>query len=146
MKMSDMFAMLAENARTFEERMNALQDEMSKNSENAMEHARQWQASAMERQEEVNRQIRTHMENANEQVREQWQKMQSGWEAQYEKMRAQGEEMRAAAMKVAGGKDGQGMADWAEAYAAQMVGFAQKVQAEAAEAIAKATEARSKKG
>ena len=35
---------------------------------------------------------------------------------------------------------------WAEAYAAQMVAFAQKVQAEAAEAIAKATEARSKKG
>ncbi|MFN3526857.1 MAG: hypothetical protein ACK4YU_12265 [Paracoccus sp. (in: a-proteobacteria)] len=145
MKMSDMFAMLADNARAFEQRMGSWQEEMSKNGENAMEQARKWQETAKERQEEVNSQIRAHMETANEQVRSQWQKMQSGWEEQFEKMRAQGEEMRAAAMKMSGGKDGQGFADWTEAYAAQMVSFAQKMQGEAAEAITRATEARAGK-
>lgn len=145
MKMSDMFAMLAENARSFEERMGAWQAEMSKSSESAMQQARDWQESAAKRQEEVNQQIRAHMETAGEQVRAQWQKMQAGWEEQFEKMRAQGEEMRSAAMKMPGGQDGQGFADWAEAYAAQMVSFAQKIQGEAAEAIARATEARAKK-
>ena len=145
MKMSDMFAMLAQNARVFEERMGAWQAEMSKNSEEAMEQARKWQESAVERQEEVNQQLRSHMEQASEQVRSQWTQMQSAWESQFERMRQQGEEMRAAAMNMSGGKDSAGFADWAEAYAAQMVAFAQKMQGEAADAIAKATEARSKR-
>lgn len=145
MKMSDMFAMLAQNARVFEERMGAWQAEMSKNSEEAMEQARKWQESAVERQEEVNKQLRSHMEQASEQVRSQWTQMQSAWEGQFERLRKQGEDMRAQAMKMSGGKGGPAFADWAEAYAAQMVSFAQKMQGEAADAIAQATEARSKR-
>ncbi|MBM3605813.1 MAG: hypothetical protein FJX25_14040 [Alphaproteobacteria bacterium] len=146
MKMSDMLATLAENARIFEERMGAWQAEMSKNSENAMEQARKWQETAVQRQEEVNRQMSSYMESASEQVRNQWQQMQAAWESQFEKMRQQGEEMRANAMKMTGGAEGKGFADWAEAYAAQMVAFSQKMQGEAANAIATATEARSKSG
>ena len=145
MKMSDMFAMLAQNARVFEERMGAWQAEMSRNSEEAMEQARKWQESAVQRQEEVNQQLRSHMEQASEQVRNQWTQMQAAWETQFERLRQQGEEMRAQAMKMGGGKDGAGFADWAEAYAAQMVAFAQKMQGEAADAIARATEARNRR-
>lgn len=146
MKMSDMLATLAENARIFEERMGAWQAEMSKNSEDAMEQARKWQETTVQRQEEVNRQLRTYMEGASEQVRNQWQQMQTTWETQFEKLRQQGEEMRANASKMTGGVEGKGFADWSEAYAAQMVAFAQKMQGEAANAIASATEARAKSG
>lgn len=146
MKFSDMFAMLAQNARVFEERMGAWQTEMTKNSEEAMEQARKWQEGAAQRQEEVNQQIRAHMEQASEQVRNQWTQMQSTWESQFDKLRQQGEEMRSAAMKAGDGKGGSGFADWSEAYAAQMVSFAQKMQGEAANAIVRATEARGKSG
>ncbi|MFC0199077.1 hypothetical protein [Paracoccus rhizosphaerae] len=145
MKLSDMLTALADNTRNFEERMEAWQAAMTKNSEEAMDQARKWQESAMQRQEEMNRQIRAHMEGTSDTVRSQWQQMQQAWESQFETLQKQGEEMRTNAMKM-GGTDGKGFADWAEAYAAQMVGFAQKMQSEAASAIATATEARNKSG
>ncbi|WP_265499828.1 hypothetical protein [Paracoccus beibuensis] len=146
MKLSDMLNTLAENTRTFEERMEEWQVAMSRNNEEALEQARQWQETAMQRQEEVNRQIRAHMEGASDTVRSQWQQMQTAWETQFEAMTKQGEEMRSKAMSMTGGTDSKGFADWAEAYAAQMVAFTQKMQGEAASAIATATEARGKSG
>lgn len=138
MKLSDMFATLAENARVFEKRAAEWQDEMSSKNEEMMAGARKWQETAMQRQEEVNQQMRGYFEQAGDNVRNQWQTMQSAWEDQFQKMREKGDEMRAAAVKSGH------FPDWAEAYAAQMVAFAQKMQDEASTAIAAATEARGK--
>lgn len=134
MKLSDMFSTLAENARTYEQRVTEWQGMTGQNNE-MMNSARKWQETAMQRQEDMNRQIRGYFEEAGENVRQQWQTMQSAWEDQFQKMREKGEEMRAAAKKSGH------FPEWAEAYAAQMVGFAQKMQDEAANAIAAATEA-----
>lgn len=136
MKLSDMFATLAENARMFEKRAAEWQDEMSSKNEEMMSSARKWQENAMQRQEEVNQQVRGYFDQAGENVRNQWQTMQTAWEDQFQKMREKGEEMRANAVKSGH------FPDWAEAYAAQMVAFAQKMQDEASNAIAAATEAR----
>ncbi|RJK98671.1 hypothetical protein [Paracoccus siganidrum] len=140
MKLSDMFSTLAENARMFEERASEWQRDMNARNEEMMTNVRKWQEAAIQRQDEVNRQMRGYFDEAGENVRNQWQSMQAAWEEQFEKMKAKGEEMREAAKKMQGGD----FADWAEAYAAQMVGFAQKMQDEAANAIASATEARAK--
>lgn len=136
MKLSDMFSNLAENARDFEERATEWQAQFTNSNEDMMVSARKWQETAMQRQEEMNKQMQGYFEEANENVRNQWQSMQTAWEEQFRKMQEKGEEMRAAATKSGN------FPDWAEAYAAQMVAFAQKMQDEAANAIAAATEAR----
>ncbi|MFC3168990.1 MULTISPECIES: hypothetical protein [Paracoccus] len=138
MRLSDMFSTLADNARTYEKRVAEWQDEMTARNDEMMASARKWQETAMQRQDEMNRQIRGYFEEAGENVRNQWQVMQTAWEDQFQKMREKGEEMRAQATKSGH------FPEWAEAYAAQMVGFAQKMQDEAANAIAAATEARGK--
>ncbi len=134
MKLSDMFAQLAENARSFEQRAAEWQDEMTKG--DAMAGFRKWQETAMQRQDEMNKQIQAHFEQAGENARKQWEAMQGVWEEHFQMMRQKGEEMREAAMK------GGYLPDWAEAYAAQMVSFAQKMQDEAGKAVAAATEAK----
>ncbi len=138
MKLSDMFAQLAENARTFEKRAEEWQNELSSRNEELMASARKWQETAKQRQEELNKQMQRYFEEAGEKVREQWKTMQTSWEEQFEQLRKKGEEMREQAKK------GGYLPDWAEAYAAQMVSFAQKMQDEAANAMAAATEARAK--
>ena len=139
MRLSDMFSTLAENARTYEKRVTEWQDNMSSRNDEMMASARKWQETAMQRQDEMNRQFQNYFEEAGENVRNQWQVMQTAWEEQFQKMRDKGEEMRAAAMKSGH------LPEWTEAYAAQMVGFAQKMQDEAANAIAVATEAKGQK-
>lgn len=136
MKLSDMFSTLAENARTYEQRMAEWQASMSGGNGDMMAGARKWQETAMQRQDEMNRQMRSYFEAAGDNARQQWQTMQAAWDEQFQKMREKGEEMRAAATKSGH------FPEWAEAYAAQMVGFAQKMQDEAATAIATATNAR----
>ncbi|MCZ0960810.1 hypothetical protein [Paracoccus benzoatiresistens] len=138
MKLSDMFSTLADNARLYEQRVNEWQDQMNVRNDEMLASARKWQETAIQRQDEMNRQIRGYFDEAGENVRSQWQTMQTAWEEQFQKMREKGEEMRASAMKSGN------FPEWAEAYAAQMVGFAQRMQDEAANAIAAATEARSK--
>ena len=140
MKLSDMFASLAGNARDFEERVSEWQAQLTSSNEDMMVSARKWQEAAKQRQEELNKQMQGYFEEANENVRAQWQTMQTSWEEQFRKMQEKGEEMRAMAMKSGN------FSDWAEAYAAQMVTFAQKMQDEAANAIAAATEARGSSG
>jgi hypothetical protein len=136
MKLSDMFAALAENARTFEMRAAEWQDEMNARNEEMLAGARKWQEAAFQRQDEMNQQMKGYFEEAGENVRAQWQSMQTAWEEQFQRMREKSDEMRTAAMKSGN------FPDWAEAYAAQMVSFAQKMQDEASNAIAAATEAR----
>lgn len=138
MKLSDMFSTLAENARSYEKRVAEWQDEMTARNDEMLASARKWQETAMQRQDEMNRQIHGYFEEAGENVRNQWQVMQTAWEDQFQKIREKSEEMRAQAMKSGT------FPEWAEAYAAQMVSFAQKMQDEAASAIAAATEARGK--
>lgn len=139
MKLSDMFSNLAENARSFEKQANEWQQQLSSSNDDMLDGARKWQQAAMERQEELNKQMQGYFEEANDNIRTQWATMQSAWDEQLQKLRDQGEEMR----KTAQSK-GDDVAGWSEAYAAQMVAFAQKMQEEAASAIAAATEARSK--
>lgn len=138
MKLSDMFSTLAENARSFEQRAAEWQEEMNARNGDLMAGFRKWQESAVQRQDDLNKQMQAHFEQAGENARKQWEAMQGVWEEQLQKMRDKGEEMREAAMK------GGYLPDWAEAYAAQMVSLAQKMQDEAASAIASATEARAK--
>lgn len=138
MKLSDMFSSLAENARSFEERVSEWQDQMTAQSDDMMVSARKWQEATMQRQEELNKQMQGYFDEAGENVRTQWEAMQNAWEEQFQTMQKKGEEMRASASKSGN------FADWAEAYAAQMVTFAQRMQDEAANAIAAATEARGK--
>lgn len=140
MKLSDMFATLAENAKTFESRVNEWQSDATSRNEDMTTGARKWQETAKQRQDDMNRQMAGYFESANENVRKQWQTMQSAWEDQFQKMREKGDEMRQAAKTMPGAD----LADWSEAYAAQTVAFAQKMQDEAANAIAAATEARGK--
>lgn len=140
MKLSDMFATLAENAKLYEERVNEWQNDFSARSEEAMANARKWQETALKQQDEINQQIRSYFDEASENARGQWQVMQSAMEEQFEKMRAKGEEMRDAAGKF----QGSDVTKWGEAYAAQMVGFAQRMQDEAAKAVASVSEMQSK--
>lgn len=138
MKLSDMFSSLAENARMFEERSASWQSEMAARNDEMMAGIRKWQESAAERQEQMQRQMKEYFDQAGDQARAQWENMQKSWEDQFAAMKARGEEMRESASKMKGGD----FAAWSEAYAAQMVGFAQKMQDEATNAIARATEAR----
>lgn len=140
MKLSDMFATLAENAKLYEKRVSEWQDDLSSRGDEAMSGAKKWQETALQQQEEMNKQIRSYFDDAGENVRGQWQQMQDAWEEQFEKMRAKGEEMREAAGKL----QGQDMSKWTEAYAAQMVGFAQRMQDEAAKAVASASDVQKK--
>ena len=144
MKLSDMFTSLAENARVFEARSADWQAQMAARNDEMQAQIRKWQSDAAACQDQLGAQLRSYFEDAGDTLKAQWQQMQHDWEAQLKKMHKQGEEMREAALKAAGGADGKGFADWAEAYAAQMASFAQKMQAEAANAIAAATEARAK--
>ena len=79
MKLSDMFSTLAENARTYEKRVAEWQDEMTSRNEDMMASARKWQEAALQRQDEMNRQIRSYFDEAGETVLHQWQTMQSAW-------------------------------------------------------------------
>ncbi|RJL01825.1 hypothetical protein D3P06_12080 [Paracoccus aestuarii] len=144
MILPEMLKMLTNNARQFQERMAEWQAAMAEGQDKAMEQARQWQAQAMQQQQEVNARLMDQMEGAGEAMQAQWQQMQKAWEDQFATMQKQGEEMRAKALSATGGKGGNAFADWAETYAAQMVAFTQKMQGEAANAIATATEARAK--
>lgn len=144
MKLSDMLSSMAENARLFEERSADWKSQMTGRNDEMMAEIRKWQAGAVERQDDLSRQLRGYMDEAGETLKTQWQQMQTTWEAQFAQLKKQGDEMREAALKTAGGKEGKAFAEWAEAYAAQMTSFAQKMQAEAAGAIATATEARAK--
>ena len=146
MILPDMLKTLTENARQFQERLTEWQAAMAKGQEEAMEQARQWQAQAMQQQEEVNGRIKAQMAGASEAMQAQWQQMQKTWEDQFAAMQKQGEEMRTKAMSGTGGSGGNAFADWSETYAAQMFAFTQKMQGEAAKAIATATEARGKGG
>ncbi|MDF3605702.1 hypothetical protein PE067_05785 [Paracoccus sp. DMF-8] len=140
MKLSDLFTNLADGARTMETRVKKWQEELEAKNSDMMESARRWQADAANRQEDLQKKIQGYLDDASENVRSQWGQMQKGWEEQVAQTRAKAEEMRAKAAAM----NAEDNADWFEAYAATMVNFAQKMQDEASNAVAAATEARAK--
>jgi hypothetical protein len=140
MKLSDMFSSLAENARAFEERSSTWQSELTARNEEMMSGIKKWQDSATERQDQMQKQMKEYFDQAGDGARTQWETMQKSWEDHLATMKSRGEDKRASASKLKGGD----FAAWSEAYAAQMVSFAQKMQDEATNAIASATEARAK--
>lgn len=140
MKLSDLFTNMAEGARSLEERVKEWQTDLEAKNADMVESARRWQADAAKRQGELQQRIQGYMDDASENVRSQWGNMQKGWDEQVAQMKAKGEEIRAKAAAMSA----EDTADWYEAYAANLVNYAQKMQDEASTAVAAAAEARAK--
>ena len=140
MKLSDMFSSLATSAKDFEKRLATWQEDLSNRSEDLMKSAKQWRDQASERQADLDQQIKTYFEDASDEVKSQWNKSKADWDAEVARIRAKGEEMRQAASTM----HAEDVADWSEAYAANMVAYAQQTQEEASKAVAAAAEARAK--
>ncbi|MDB6181497.1 hypothetical protein [Paracoccus fistulariae] len=140
MKLSEMFSSLARNAQDFEKRLDEWQKDLSNRGDELKASAKQWYESAEQRQKELDAEINTYFEDASEQVKSQWNKAKADWDVEVAKIRAKGEEMRQAAKDM----HEEDVADWSEAYAANMVSYAQQVQEEASKAVAAAAEARAK--
>ena len=140
MKLSDMFSNLARNAEELEKRVAKWQEDLGNRNDDLMSNARKWRDQAGQRQADLNEKVKGYFDDANEQVKAQWEKAKSDWDGEVAKMQAKGEEMRQAASNM----QEDDMADWTEAYAANMVAYAQQVQDEASNAVAAATEARAK--
>lgn len=142
MKLSDMFASLARNAQDFEKRVEKWQEDFRDRGEDMMDSAKRWRETAEQRQQDLDAQIKGYFNDASEQVKAQWSTAKGDWDKEVEKIKAKGEEMRVAAK----GMHEEDVADWSEAYAANMVAYAQQVQEEASKAVAAAAEARGKAG
>lgn len=140
MKLSDMFASLSRNAQEFEKRAAKWQEDLGNRSEEMIEGAKSWFANAQKRDEDLQAQVKDYFNDASEQVRAQWTAAKTEWDGEVAKLKAKGEEVR----KKAETMHAEDTADWYEAYAANMVAYAQQVQDEAANAVAAANEARAK--
>lgn len=140
MKLSDMFASLSRGAQDLEKRVEKWQQDMASRSGDLMENARKWREQAEARQADLNQQIKGYFDDASDEVKAQWDKAKTDWDAEVAKIRAKGEEMRQAASHM----QHEDVADWSEAYAANMVAYAQQVQEEAANAVAAAAQARAR--
>ncbi|MFD1882376.1 hypothetical protein [Paracoccus pacificus] len=140
MKLSDMFASLARNAQSFEKKVAQWQEDLSDRSDELMASAKQWRESAEQRQKDLDQQIKGYFDDASEQVKAQWAKSKADWDKDVDRIKAKAEEMRVAAKDM----HEEDVADWSEAYAANMVAYAQQAQEEASKAVAAAAEARAK--
>ena len=140
MKLSDLFSTLAQGAQEFEKRAARWQEEFRDRQEDLVENVRKWREAATQRETDLNSQIRDYFDQASDQVKAQWETAKEGWDSEVEKVRAKSAEMRKQAETMQAGD----LADWTEAYAANMVAFAKQMQEEASNAIAAAAEARAK--
>lgn len=138
MKLSEMFAGLSRNAQDLEKRMGEWEADLTKRGEAWLESGKQWLADAQKRDDEMAAQMKGYVDRASDSVKAQWAKGQQAWDAEIAQIRARTDQMRKDAVAM-NAKD---RAEWSEAYAAQMLGFAQKVQDEAGKAVAAAAEAR----
>ncbi|HMQ41995.1 MAG TPA: hypothetical protein PKC09_12070 [Paracoccus sp. (in: a-proteobacteria)] len=138
MRLSDMFASLSRSAQDMEQRVAKWQDELGDKSEEMMASAKSWLASAQERDDELKEQVKTYLDDASEQVQAQWAKTQTDWDAGVAAVKEKAAEMR----KKAETMQAEDAADWYEAYAANMVNYAQQMQESASNAVAAAAEKR----
>jgi len=140
MKLSDMFASLSRGAQDLEKRMGEWEKDLSARGSEWMESGKQWLAEAQTRDDEIAAQMKGYVDQASDAVKAQWAKAQKDWDAEVVRVRGMAENLRADAAKMTANE----RAEWAEAYAAQMVNFAQKMQEEAGKAVAEAGQARAK--
>ncbi|WBU61824.1 hypothetical protein [Paracoccus albus] len=140
MKLSDMFATLSRNAQEFEKRAAKWQEELGNRSEEMIDSAKTWMANAQKRDDDLKAQVKDYFNDASDQVKAQWETAKTEWDGEVAKLKAKSEEVR----KKAETMQAEDTADWYEAYAANMVAYAQQVQDEAANAVAAANEARAK--
>ncbi len=140
MKLSDLLNSLASNARTFEGQMEEWQKSMSAKGDDMMTKVEEWRAAAEQRSQEMSSQFKGFFDGADNDLKGQWDKMQQGFETQMTAARKQADEWRAEAEK----RGAESVADWHEAYAANMVAVAKRAEEEASKAIAAAAEARAK--
>lgn len=140
MKLSDMFASLSRGAQDLEGRMGEWEKDFSKRGSEWLESGRQWLAEAQKRDDEIAAQMKGYVDQASDAVKAQWAKAQQDWDAEVTRVRGMAETLRADAAKLTTSE----RAEWAEAYAAQMVNFSQKMQEEAGKAVAEAGQARAK--
>ncbi len=140
MKLSDMFASLSRSAQDFEKRIEVWQADLSKKGNELAESAKTWREQAEQRQTELNAQINKYFDDADEKVKAQWAEAKTEWDKQIANLRSKAEDVRKKAVAM----NAEDTADWYEAYAANMVSYAQQVQDEASNAVATAAEARVK--
>lgn len=140
MKLSDMFASLSRNAQDLEKRAAKWQEELGNRSEEMVESAKGWLANAQKRDDDLKAQVKDYFNDASDQVKAQWAAAKTEWDGEVAKLKAKGEEVRQKAETMAAEDN----ADWYEAYAANLVAYAQQVQDEAANAVAAANAARAK--
>lgn len=140
MKLSDMFASLSRSAQDFEKRIDVWQADLSKKGNELAENARKWREDAEKRQSDLNDQITKYFDDADDKVKAQWEQAKTEWDGQIATLRTKAEDVRKKAVSM----NAEDTADWYEAYAANMVSYAQQVQDEASNAVAAAAEARAK--
>lgn len=140
MKLSDMFASLSRGAQDLEKRMGEWEQDLSKRGAEWMESGKQWLAEAQKRDDDIAAQMKGYVDQASDAVKAQWANAQQDWDAEVVRVRGMAEKLRADAAAMTTKE----RAEWAEAYAAQMVNFAQKMQEEAGKAVAEAGQARAK--
>ena len=140
MKLSDMFASLSRSAQDFEKKIDVWQADLSKKGNELAESAKKWREQAEQRQSDLNDQITKYFDDADEKVKAQWAESKAEWDKQIATLRGKAEDVRKKAVAM----NAEDTADWYEAYAANMVSYAQQVQDEASNAVASAAEARVK--
>ncbi len=140
MKLSEMFASLSRGAQDLEQRMGEWEKDFSQRSAEWVESGKQWLADAQKRDDEMTAQLKGYVDQSSEQVKMQWAKAQKDWDAEADRVRGMADSLRADAARMSANE----RAEWSEAYAAQMVNFAQKMQEQAGKAIAEAAEARAR--
>ena len=140
MKLSDLFTNLADGARNFEGRVKKWQEDLEAKNDELEAGARRWQEDAAKRQEELKQKVQGYLDDASDNVRAQWAKMEAGWDKQVAETKAKALEFR----DKVDASDAEDYADWSEAYAANMVSYAQQMQDEASNAVAAAAEARAR--
>ncbi len=140
MKLSDLLDSLTDGARKLEAQLDDWQKSLSVQGEEAVAKAKEWQKTAEARGEEWSKQFRAYADNVDDDLKKQWDKIQSGFDTQMTAARAQADEWRSKAESA----DAETTAKWHEAYAANMVALAKRAEEEASKAIAGATEARAK--
>jgi hypothetical protein len=140
MKLSDLLNSLADGTRKFEGQLDEWQKSLSAHGEEAVAKAKEWQKAAEQRGEEWTEQFKAYADGVDDDLKRQWDKMQSGFDTQMAAARKQADEWRSKAEST----DAETTAKWHEAYAANMVAIAKRAEEEASKAIAGAAEARAK--
>lgn len=140
MKLSDMFASLSRGAQEMEKRMGDWEKDLSQRGAEWLESGKAWLADAQNREDAIAAQMKGYVDQASDQVKAQWAKAQKDWDAEVARVKGMAENLRADAAKMTATE----RAEWSEAYAAQMVNFARRMQEEAGKAMAEAAQARAK--